>query len=566
MLHFRSRCYQFALWFIVTVSLFVAQNASGQTVVVRVDASSTATTPDGTSWTLAYPKLQDGLKEADRLLDELEASDVQVWVANGTYYPDEGADQTDNSRSETFEIIENVKLYAGFHGNPSGETALNQRDPYTNIAILSGEIGTAGMSDNSYHVVYVQTVHANTANLDGFRVRYGNAVGSNLAGGGGGLLVKQDNQTMSGASPWILRCTFEYNQGTQGGAVHIVGAQGSNPLFSNCEFFENESVEDSEHVMGGAALYSNNAEGCEESPPPVNPPGPAVHMYNCLLRDNGHDEGVEAVFVPSGELRTVNCTVVNNAKGLLTVGSTCAGGYVDNCIIWGNGDDSETDQLDGTFEVNHSCIQAYTGSGIGNTDDDPEFVNSTSDFRLTAISPCIDEGDQTKMEVDQNDLNQNNDPYEKIPDLDLRKRVNKTLACEIDMGAYEFLSGACLGDIAGGPNGTTDCVVDVDDLLAVINSWGTCADPCPANIAPGCPSPGTAVDVDDLLAVINNWGDCEGICAENQGVAYYSSMPQSVDDCMDNCSNRFPGGGSQWSDCVDDCVEGLCRAEIIDCD
>ena len=58
------------------------------------------------------------------------------------------------------------------------------------------------------------------------------------------------------------------------------------------------------------------------------------------------------------------------------------------------------------------------------------------------------------------------------------------------------------GDVTG--NGE----VDVDDLLAVINSWGSCPAPCPphcaADIAPA--GGNCAVDVDDLLMVINNWG------------------------------------------------------------
>jgi hypothetical protein len=58
------------------------------------------------------------------------------------------------------------------------------------------------------------------------------------------------------------------------------------------------------------------------------------------------------------------------------------------------------------------------------------------------------------------------------------------------------------GDVTG--NGE----VDVDDLLAVINSWGGCPLPCPphcaADIAPA--GGNCAVDVDDLLMVINNWG------------------------------------------------------------
>jgi hypothetical protein len=54
----------------------------------------------------------------------------------------------------------------------------------------------------------------------------------------------------------------------------------------------------------------------------------------------------------------------------------------------------------------------------------------------------------------------------------------------------------CPADIDG--NGT----VNVDDLLAVINSWGACAG-CAADIN----DDGT-VNVDDLLAVINAWGRC----------------------------------------------------------
>lgn len=65
----------------------------------------------------------------------------------------------------------------------------------------------------------------------------------------------------------------------------------------------------------------------------------------------------------------------------------------------------------------------------------------------------------------------------------------------------------CPADIA--PNGG-DGVVNVDDLLLVINSWGFCPPPpadCPGDIAPP-PSGNGVVNVDDLLAVINNWGPC----------------------------------------------------------
>src|SRR5258705_7721289 len=63
---------------------------------------------------------------------------------------------------------------------------------------------------------------------------------------------------------------------------------------------------------------------------------------------------------------------------------------------------------------------------------------------------------------------------------------------------------SCPADIAPpGGNGT----VNVDDLLAVITSWGPCPAPCPAycnaDINHNC-----AGNVDDLLAVITGWGAC----------------------------------------------------------
>ena len=65
----------------------------------------------------------------------------------------------------------------------------------------------------------------------------------------------------------------------------------------------------------------------------------------------------------------------------------------------------------------------------------------------------------------------------------------------------------CLPDIAPHPG---DGVVNTDDLLAVINSWGDCSpwDTCPADVAPTA-SGDNVVNVDDLIVVINGWGPCK---------------------------------------------------------
>ncbi len=68
----------------------------------------------------------------------------------------------------------------------------------------------------------------------------------------------------------------------------------------------------------------------------------------------------------------------------------------------------------------------------------------------------------------------------------------------------------CIGDIAPpNGNGYGNGVVNVDDLLLVITSWGQCPalpNPCVADIAP--PGGNHVVNVDDLLSVINHWGNC----------------------------------------------------------
>jgi len=66
---------------------------------------------------------------------------------------------------------------------------------------------------------------------------------------------------------------------------------------------------------------------------------------------------------------------------------------------------------------------------------------------------------------------------------------------------------ACPGDIDG------NTVVNVNDLLSVVSTWGPCPAPCPprctADIAPlGPPQGDCQVNVNDLLAVITTWGPC----------------------------------------------------------
>ncbi len=132
----------------------------------------------------------------------LEVSAGAVWVMEGTYTP---TTTSRDPRIATFLLTTGVSVYGGFTGT---ETDLGQRNPATHVTILSGEIGAAGNSDNSYHVV----TGANGATLDGFTITAGNANGISPYDYGGGLLHNSGALTVS-------NCVFSGNGAVFGGGI-----------------------------------------------------------------------------------------------------------------------------------------------------------------------------------------------------------------------------------------------------------------------------------------------------------------------------------------------------------
>jgi hypothetical protein len=62
-------------------------------------------------------------------------------------------------------------------------------------------------------------------------------------------------------------------------------------------------------------------------------------------------------------------------------------------------------------------------------------------------------------------------------------------------------AAVCAGDI------NYNHVVDIDDLVGVITTWGACAMVCHC---PGDQDHNATVDIDDLVTVITHWGACPG--------------------------------------------------------
>ena len=170
------------LYFILIAFVALAIPSHAKTIFVDDNASEGG---DGTSWASAHKYLQDALVVA-------EYGD-EIWVAEGTYKPDQGAGISEGNRTSPFVLVNGVGMYGGFLGTE------NSRDPLgdNNQTILSGEIN----EDSelwSLNVVSGVNLDANTT-LDGFRITKGNANGdwNTVYGYGGGLYLLNSNFTVS---------------------------------------------------------------------------------------------------------------------------------------------------------------------------------------------------------------------------------------------------------------------------------------------------------------------------------------------------------------------------------
>jgi predicted outer membrane repeat protein len=193
----------------------VAQDGNGAVLFVDADATGAA---DGTSWTDAFPRLQQALTVAE--------ADDEVWVAEGVYRPTDGGDPTD--RTATFHLPNGVALYGGFDGT---EATREERDWTVHMTVLSGELGDPdSFFDDSYHVVIAPQADPATV-IDGLTIEgaSANADGEPDDRGAGLLTI--------GGSPTLRNCTFSENGAYQrGGAIYV---ENGSPLIEDCLFDAN---------------------------------------------------------------------------------------------------------------------------------------------------------------------------------------------------------------------------------------------------------------------------------------------------------------------------------------
>ncbi len=297
----------------------------GNVLYVRENASGLN---NGSSWTHAFTSLQNALALAGQC-----SSVTEIWVAAGTYKPDQGAGYTPGNRNHSFVMKNNLAIYGGFNGT---ETQLSQRNWAANVTTLSGDIGTPNNnSDNSYNVIFNNHNGLdNTAVLDGFKITGGNADGFYPKYEGGGMYNRS-------SSPTVINCSFSGNSAYFGGGIYN---HSSSPTVTNCTF------------SGNSASYGGGTYNSASAFP---------SFTNCTFAGNSPDE-----FRYVGGWPTITNSIIWGNLILLN-------GNISNSIIKGG------------YNNCNNCP-----GGNGNVD--PLFI-STTNLRLQACSPAINAGSNTAV-------------------------------------------------------------------------------------------------------------------------------------------------------------------------
>ncbi|HBS28422.1 MAG TPA: hypothetical protein DEB06_02990 [Phycisphaerales bacterium] len=526
----------------LAASVLVATIAGGaggaEGAIRRVKAGGFVLISDGNSWLTPFQTLGQAIA--------VSQPGDEIWVAAGTYNPGQsvqgGVVVGSSDRDRSFVMESGVALYGGFNGT---EFFRDQRNPGTNVTVLSGDLtGTPATNDNSRTIVLAIGVDSGGI-LDGFTITGGYCSDGSSAvqdqtGMGAGMFI-------SGGSPVIRNCKFVGNSARGGGAI---GALFSSITVQNCSFTQgwgdsrgggidmwgctNILVEDC-HFEGNTAYYGGGIYGNN---------GTGGRIERCRFVDNLSVNGGGVSWAGFSNPIVRNCLFLKNRCDQISffqhsfdggaARNWCAGVTYVNCVFNGNwargkgaavydaGPSGSTSvQINCTYVNNSSrdggvvasvtphvpvvknslmydnpvtltegvVTLVNTASGL------PHFVDADGadnlaatiddDLRLASTSPYIDAGNNADL------------PAGTTTDFAGNPRISSQASPAspvVDLGAYEFtyVPDHCDGDA------NADRVVDFDDITTVLSRWLTSG-------PMGDADDNGTVDFDDITAVLSRW-------------------------------------------------------------
>lgn len=249
---------------------------------------------DGTSWANAMDDINTAI------LHSSLSGHPQVWVAEGTYQGDTGAN--------AFTMVGGVDVYGGFAGNESATFNLDARDREAHLTVLDGM--------GSRRVLYQPADLTNDSSIwDGFTLTGGQA-GDN---DGGGAYLRQGGIL---ANSTVTNC-----RGYYGGGVYNNYGTLRNCLITGDSAYNGGGVYNYYGTITNCTITANqasNAGGLRNS---------YGNTYNCLIANNtaSYYGGIYNYY---GNL--YSCHVVSNLTTYSESLNYNSYGHHYNTIFWGN--------------------------------------------------------------------------------------------------------------------------------------------------------------------------------------------------------------------------------------
>ncbi|MBL9119529.1 MAG: right-handed parallel beta-helix repeat-containing protein [Phycisphaerae bacterium] len=430
--------------------------------IILVDAAAQGAN-NGTTWGNAYTSLQSALAE---LAAPGTGGPGQVWVAKGTYKPTTGTDV-----NATFLLTDGVHVLGGFAG---GEALLSARDWVAHRTILSGELGPAGPTGNSRHVV---TCGAGTTSLDGLVIRDGNA--SSILGGGG-IMVDAEAQTT------ITHCVITANTGIgPGSAIRVEPGDGNLLALGFSIVAGNTAI--------GTGIAGIVIDGADE-----------VIIDRCLIAGNvssgsGLAAGIRVQALSAGDVVEISNSILtdNSSGGVHSLAAQCS--------------------LGSQAEVRFSAIESFSGT-IPNTNPvgcvavgpDGELIDARGpdrvygtgdeDYRPLPCSVLIDGGESPEVQepsgVDLNEI---------VLNVGLADFLDQTASVNLPIVGANQVGGGDIGPVEAQLLGATGADldgsghVDAADLAMLLGAWNSVGSEFDLN--GDC-----LVDASDLAVLLGAWG------------------------------------------------------------